>query len=190
MKLQDYLSPSLLGSILFPLQPRGEPGRGTTSRQREAHLPLLPLMLSNNPTSFPLSYAHLSVNSVRRIKERKSELFGLLFSSDFWASVFKYPPSNLCRGAGCAISEWGEGKEHGNHGLPVLSAPVRTPSPLRCARRVTKQMRGREGRGAAQRQTQASVSAVLAAGGWEPHWKSQEMGAISFSEMMETMIEL
>lgn len=78
---------------------------------------LLPLMLSNHPTSFPLSYAHLSVNSVRRIKERKSELFGLLFSSDFWASVFKYPPSNLCREAGCAISEWGEGKDHGSHGL-------------------------------------------------------------------------
>lgn len=140
MKLQDYLSPSLLGSILFPLQPRGMPGR-----QREPHLPISCLWRSNNPISLPLSYAHLSVNSFRRIKERKSDLLGLLFSSDFWASVFKYPPSNLCREAGCAVSEWGEGKDHGSS-----LAPVRTPSPLRFARRGTKQMRGREGRGAAQ----------------------------------------
>lgn len=57
MKLQDYLSPSLLGSILFPLQPRGKPGRSASSRQREPHLPVSCLWCSL--TIPPPSHYHM-----------------------------------------------------------------------------------------------------------------------------------
>lgn len=71
MKPQDYPSPSLLPRLHFiPSPAKGGGRKGRHVQAEEPPSPrLLPLMLSNSPSSFPLSYAHLSVNSTGRIGE-------------------------------------------------------------------------------------------------------------------------
>ena len=70
MKPQDYLPPSLPPRLHFISSPAKAGGRkGRHVEAEETPSPgLLPSMLSNNPSSFPLPCARLSVNSVGRIE--------------------------------------------------------------------------------------------------------------------------